>query len=242
LFSGVELSEANAAEWLTAIGTLVLAIGTLVLAVVAIFQDTIRGWFYHPNLEASIQTRPPDCNAVPFARPDGAIIADSLYLRLWVKNTGKATARNAEVYANELLRERADKTWERVGQFPPMNLQWTHIHAIYFPVIVSGSGKHCDLGHIVDPAHRSHPNLREENPRLNLTDQQTSLAFDLITAPNDKGHIIGPGDYRLNIIIAAENARRIEKTVLLSLKGRWFADETRMLSDGVGVTITDTPR
>jgi heme/copper-type cytochrome/quinol oxidase subunit 1 len=54
-----------AAEWLTAIGTVVLATGTIVLAVVAIFQDTVRGWFYYPALEVSIQTQPPDCIAVP---------------------------------------------------------------------------------------------------------------------------------------------------------------------------------
>jgi hypothetical protein len=82
--------------------------------------------------------------------------------------------------------------------------------------------------------------MQEENPRLSLTDQDTSLAFDLIAAPNQMGHIIGPGEYRLQIFIAAENARRIAKTVSLSLKGRWFPDETRMLSDGVGVTIADT--
>jgi hypothetical protein len=42
------------AEWFT-------AFGTLALAVVAIFQDTIRGWFFHPTLDAAIQTKPPDC-------------------------------------------------------------------------------------------------------------------------------------------------------------------------------------
>ena len=78
-------------------------------------------------------------------------------------------------------------------------------------------GKHCDIGHIVDPARRSNPHIREENPRLRLTDQQTSLAFDVIAAPNHKGHIIAPGDYKLKIIIAAENARRLGKTMLIRL-------------------------
>ena len=97
-----------------------IAIGTLVLAGVAIFQDTVRGWFYHPTFEASIQTRPPDCTAVPYASLDGTKVADSIYLRLWVKNIGNATAKNAEVYASELRRRRTDKTWERVDEFPPM--------------------------------------------------------------------------------------------------------------------------
>src|SRR5438552_2958471 len=100
------MCHAVSAEWLTAIGTIVLAAGTIVLAGVAIFQDTIRDWVYHPILEALIQTLPPDCIAVPFAKPDGTEVADSLYLRLWIKNAGRAPARNVEVYANELLRKR----------------------------------------------------------------------------------------------------------------------------------------
>jgi hypothetical protein len=221
-----------AAEWF-------VAIGTLALAVLAVFQDTVRGWFYHPALDASIDTQPPDCVAVPVTTLDGRQIADAVYLRIWVKNIGTRTARSVEVYASELLRKRTDDTWERVHEFPPMNLRWSNVHVIFFPNIVPGTGKHCDLGHITDPAARSNAALREDNPRLNLTDQETSLAFDLIMSPNHKGHIIGPGDYQLKILIAAENSRHpIEKTISLSLKGRWFADETRMLRDGVGVSIT----
>jgi hypothetical protein len=228
-----------AAEWFTAIGTIVLAAGTIVLAVVAIFQDTVRGWFYKPTLEVSIKTGPPDCVAVPMTSPDGAFIANAYYLRLWVKNSGSTTAKNIEVYASELKRIRADNiTKDVIEEFAPMNLRWANVHVIFFPYIVPEIGRHCDLGHIVDPALRNHPAVREENPRLQLTDQQPSLAFDVIAAPNHKGHIIGPGNYELTILVAAENGRRpIEKTVSISLNN-WYADEARMLRDGVGVSIT----
>jgi hypothetical protein len=87
------------AEWFT-------PVGTLALAVVAIFHDTIRSWFYRPEFQASIQTAPPDCVAVPFARvEDGTIVTASLYLRLWVRNIGNATANNAEAYVGELLQQ-----------------------------------------------------------------------------------------------------------------------------------------
>lgn len=49
------------AELVIAIATSVLATGTIILAAVAIFQDTIRGWVYHPTLRATIKTGPPDC-------------------------------------------------------------------------------------------------------------------------------------------------------------------------------------
>jgi hypothetical protein len=217
-----------AANWL-------VAVGTLVLAAVAIFQETIRGWFYHPGFQVSIKTEPPDCVAVPFTKRDGTFVADSIYLRLWVVNVGNATAKNAEVYAQELSRQRADGSWERVGAFPPMNLKWANVGTIYFPSIAPEMGKHCDVGHIVDPARRHL--LHEDAPRLALTDQQTSLAFDLIAAPNHRGHIVGPGEYRLEILIAAENVRPLKRTIAISLRGTWDTDETRMLRDGVGVTL-----
>ena len=109
--------------------------------------------------------------------------------------------------------KRADGTWERVGSFPPMNLKWANIGNIYFPTIVPEMGKHCDLGHVVDPARRRHPLLRGDAPGMALTDQQTSLAFDLMAAPNHRGHVVGPGEYQLDIRVAAENARPIQRTV-----------------------------
>jgi hypothetical protein len=38
-----------------------------------------------------------------------------------------------------------------------------------------------------------------------------------MAAPSNKAHIIGPGEYRLNILVAAENARPIEETMLIRL-------------------------
>lgn len=96
-----------------------VAAGTIVIAAVAVFQETIRRWFYRPQFQVSIRTEPPDCVAVPFTQPDGTFVAHSVYLRLWVENTGNATAKSAEVYAKELRRERVDGTWERVSAFPP---------------------------------------------------------------------------------------------------------------------------
>jgi hypothetical protein len=214
-----------------------VAIGTLVLAAVAVFQETIRGWFYHPAFHVSINTEPPDCVAVPLAFADGKVAVDSIYLRLWVENIGNATAKNVEIYANGLKRKRADGTYERVPTFPPMNLKWANLvpRTMYFPGIAPKMGKHCDVGHIIDPSRRD--NIPEEIPKLELTDKQTSLTFDLISSPNHKGHIIGPGEYRLEVFVAAENARPITRTIAISPRGTWDADETKMLRDGVGVSI-----
>src|SRR5713101_672555 len=105
-----------AANWL-------VATGTLALATVAVLQPTIRGWFYRPKFQVSIKTEPPDCVAAALTTRSGEFIADAVWLRLWVENIGNATAKNVEVYAQELLRRRADNSWESVGAFPPMNLR-----------------------------------------------------------------------------------------------------------------------
>lgn len=108
---------------------------------------------------------------------------------------------------------------------------------MYFPSIAPEMRKHCDIGHIVDPARR---NLLpdEDAPKLSLTSQQTSLTFDLVVAPNHKGHIIGPGDYKLDILVAADNVRPVKGKIAISLRGTWDADETKMLRDGVGVSVS----
>jgi len=218
-----------------AIAGWLVAIGTLVLAVVAIFQETIRGWFYRPRFRVSVKTEPPDCVAVPINRLDGTLVANSIYLRLWVENVGNATARNVEVYAKELRRRRADMKWERVASFPPMNLKWANLGAIYFPSIAPEMGKHCDVAHIVDPTKRHL--LQEEAPALSLTNQQSSLAFDLMAAPNHRGHIVAPGDYQLDILVAADNVRPKRGLVTINLRGPWHTDETTMLRDGVGLVV-----
>lgn len=96
-------------------------------------------------------------------------------------------------------------------------------------------GKHCDLGHIIDPSERA---AWGEDPQdIALSDPRTSLTFDLMVAPSHKGHIVGPGEYQLEIFVAAENARPVKRTIAISLRGDWHADERKMLRDGVGVTV-----
>ena len=74
--------------------------------------------------------------------------------------------------------------------------------------------------------------------RGSLTDfQQTSLAFDLVALPHHKGHIVGPGEYELDVLVAAENARPSKRTINIRLSGTWYSDEAKMLHAGVGVTV-----
>jgi hypothetical protein len=72
---------------------------------------------------------------------------------------------------------------------------------------------------------------------LNEFPPRPGTLTDLMAEPNHKGHIIGPGEYRIHLVIAAENAPTVKHCVSLTLTGHWFASGERMLRDGVGVTI-----
>jgi hypothetical protein len=75
------------------------------------------------------------------------------------------------------------------------------------------------------PARRDF--LHEDAHRLALTNQQTSLPFDLMAAPNHKGHIIGPGEYQLDILVAADDVRPIKRIIATSLLDTWNAATKR---------------
>jgi len=78
---------ADAAVW-------VGAVATLVLAVVAVFQDPIKSLFVFPDLVATATCDVPDCVQIKTDKIEDGIVDSTLgiYLRLRVKNVGKATA------------------------------------------------------------------------------------------------------------------------------------------------------
>ncbi len=228
------------ADWL-------VGIGTLVLAIAAIAQDHIRRLVYSPKFHVSIKTDPPDCMAVPenmtkqlapTSQPM-TVAVNALYLRIAVKNVGSAPALNAEVYAQELFRQRADGSWESVREFPPMNLTWADVGGMYFPRIAPGMSKHCDVASIYDPV--AFASFLGGPIRSGLDPKKTTLSFLTISRPNHMGNVVGPGEYRLTILVAAENARPMQRTLRLSLpaNGVWYRDPTEMLRDGVGVYVED---
>jgi hypothetical protein len=121
-----------------------------------------------------------------------------------------------------------------------MNLNWADVGGMYFSSISPQMAKHCDFGHVIDPAALvANPNeLRNEiNPALNLRPNQACFAFAVVAQPFHQGHIVGPGRYRLTIILAAENAHPRTETIEVELMGQWYPDEARMLRDGIRVAV-----
>jgi len=153
-----------------------------------------------------------------------------------VENAGYQAAVDVEVYAKGLRRLESDGKWQRVETFPPMNLVWADVGGLHVASMAPQTGRHCDLGHIMDPANRQYA-AKELNPKLNLTAAQTSFTFALAVQPNHKGDIIPPGTYRLDVVVAARNARTLLATLGVAVDGRWFKTDTEMLADGIYVYV-----
>ena len=222
-------------EWLTAIGTLAAVAVALLLAV---FHEHFRTLFWHPTLELFVENRPPDSHLTTLTNLQTGMQAACYYFRIRVRNSGNAMAKTVEVFVEEVSQRRADGVFERKEDFLPLNLLWSHYGRPYFPSIPLGVYKHCDFGHIVDPSLR-HQFPGEDHPRLSVPQSQTVMCLDLVVRPATGTHLIPPGSgpYRFVVVAAAANARLVRRTIEVNLTGQWFADESQMLSDGIGLRI-----
>jgi hypothetical protein len=98
-------------------------------------------------------------------------------------------------------------------------------------------GKHCDLAHINDPKIRAELELLAAPlpPRGGKEDRDTVLALDLEVQPNTGSHLLKSGTYQLELKIAAANASPIKKIFELTITGKWFPEESRIFSEGIGI-------
>ena len=94
-------------------------------------------------------------------------------------------------------------------------------------------GRHCDLGHVVNPTFRK--DVGDDLPTLAVTD--TVLALDLEIQPNTRSHLVPPGVYHLMVRVAAANCPPRTHVLELTLTGKWFDDEPRMFTDGLGLKL-----
>jgi hypothetical protein len=97
-------------------------------------------------------------------------------------------------------------------------------------------GRHCNLGHVIDPKYRV--NLGEDLTTVAAT--ETIFALDLEVKPNSGTHLLKPGTYKLAIQVAASNCKPVTQIVELSCRGKWFTDEERMFSEGIEIKLVNS--
>lgn len=227
---------------MNSIATWLSLLVTFLAVVVALFKKDIRYLWYKPKLTAKIRVAAPDCHKTQLTmlHPSSRQIVqvgDCYYFRLWIQNDGRERAEKVQVFVASLMRKHADGKYKEEAAFLPMNLRWAHSTTpeIYAEAISPGMGKHCDLGHIVDPSKRD---SRYMDSLSTVSEGQTIFELDLEVRPNTRSHLLAPGDYVLVLKLAAANTYPVEKRLRLVLKGEWFAEETKMFSDGVGIELS----
>jgi hypothetical protein len=219
----------------------VAASATFAAVLVALFKDEVLRFLRRPKLTVSIALAPPDCHKTManYRTPQGWQSADCYYLRLWVENVGKTRAERVQVFAASLSRRNADGNFRKTDEFLPMNLRWAHGQQaaggpeIFAEGISPQMGKHCDLGHVMDPESRA--DVGEDLP--NVPAATSILALDLEFPPNTRSHLIPPGTYQLALRVAAANSTPVTKTIEVTTTGEWFADQARMFTEGLGIRM-----
>jgi hypothetical protein len=232
--SATQLEIGTLAQWAG-------ATATFLAVLVALFKDEFLRWRRKPELRVSIALASPDCHktTINYTVQKTVITygaAECYYLRIWVENIGKTRAERVQVFAAKLLKRYADGSFKEVEDFLPMNLCWAHGQRpsgreIFAEGISPKMGKHCDLGHIVDPRYRK--DVGYDLPTLAAND--TVLALDLEIKPNTLSHLIPPGVYLLELRVAAANCSPVSHTLEITITGKWFSEQTRMFSDGLGI-------
>jgi hypothetical protein len=216
---------------------------TFLAIIVALFRDEIRRLWQRPKLTAKIDLEPPDCHKTRISVvhvSTGAISAGtSYYFRLWIENAGNIRADRVQVFASRLWKKDLSGSYLNEERFLPMNLCWSHAAnpqkpEIYAEGISPSMGKHCDLGHILNPDLRK---AISEFPE-GTPPESNCLVLDLEVKPNTMTHLLPAGEYRLEIKIGSSNARPISKIIAIRLSEKWNDDERKMFTDGISINMT----
>lgn len=226
------------------VGQWVGAIGTSCAVIVALFKDEVTKRWRRPKLFVTAELRPPHCHMTtlgPYQVQRTAlttVVTACYYLRLWIENNGRSRADRVQVFVARVQRKIADGTFSDVSSFLPMNLRWSHGLPdggveIYADGISPKMGKHCDLARIIDPVNRK--DFGEDIPGLSA--ESTVLALELEVRPNTGAHLLRPGQYRIEIHLAAANCVPSINTIEMTVTGKWSKDEGWMFREGIGMRV-----
>lgn len=214
---------------------------TLLAVLVALFKDWFWGKIKKPILDMKFEMQPPYCTKTLTLSPMSPQPFSSYYFRMKIINTGSQTANRVQVYLNKVSKKHPDERYYEERQFQPMNLKWSNPKSqndpeIYASQILPGMGKFCDLGHIFDPTFRQ---FYLNSPGICIPGDPDPLLFEfeLEVQPFTGSHLVKIGEYILELIIAAENAKPMTKKVTLNFYGPWTLVENTMFNNGIGIRI-----
>lgn len=215
-------------EWVAIISALLLGIG-------GTFRDWVIYCFKKPKLKIEFKLEPPYSHKIDFRVPTtGEFVCDSYYFRLKIKNEGNYQMEGVEVTAAELYQKNENGQYEKMKDFLPLNLVWSHVRRITMPRIYRQLYRYCDFGHIIESKYA---NL----DRFGIGDSSNIVfRLDTVVEPNTGSHILKPGDYKIKIIVAAKNVKTQSKIYNLIIKDEWTDNEEEMLSRNISIKEVKT--
>ncbi len=197
------------ANVLTALGTVGAVFVALGLALGLIGR---RG-----SLEVYQDDHPPDSHHIMSTA--GAQQFPSYYCRLRVHNHGGGEARGVEVQMLALRKK--DKNGHMVSDpvFLPLDLQWS-FGEVQRPKLLPGVFRYCDLVHVDSP-----------NPKKLVFHNAGFPMSPNEIRPGEHPTIKDPGDYELDVAVAARNAATIHRTLALRFTGVWRNSDPDMAKE-----------
>jgi hypothetical protein len=135
-------------------------------------------------------------------------------------------ARHVEVQLLRLHRVERDQVVND-PDFLPLSLNWSHISRTVMSAIPPGLFRQIDLCHTYD---------------LGVAPAKNWIEFDTEIRPNQIRPDVwptrkGPGEYRLDFVASADNAKPAYRTLSITFTGTWTADERKMFSEHLHVQV-----
>ncbi len=198
-----------------------LATGAIVVALLAGFGKTRA----RAQLEVFVDPGPPGKIRVTSVS-DPASVA-SYYCRLRIANRGTAVADGVEVQMLRLRRRNDSNAMVIDPVFLPLDLRWSFDQE-QRPRLLPGVHRFCDLVHIDDWSGE------EDLPTL-VFHSSMYPAFPNELRADEWPTLKPPGEYELDIGVAAGNAETIRRTISIRFSGTWYDDEAEMFTKGLVV-------
>lgn len=221
-------ATSNLTDILTALGT----VGAVVTSVFFFYKERIKNYRNRPKLKLDIHFYPPESNSTRVHSAGFQIHA--YWFRLFVMNTGKSNAKDLEVLIEKVEKKTLDK-WETYPEFLPSNLVWTHINLPYLSNLLPGTMKNVDLGYIIDPSKRGLNTLEYNNI---FPHSPTDIIFNVVLSvkPYNQYNIIGPGEYKFNLIVGASNCDPVREKFKLIFSNDWQQDINQMIEKTINIS------
>ena len=200
----------------------------IALGAIAIFQNWITSLIWKPKLKVSLKLESPDSHRIPLIDPKThVLISYSYYFRLRIENKGNRSMKNTEVMITDVYKKNAKGEYVEVKSFLPLNLVWSYFHVTNMSKIQPKVYKHCDFGHIitVEVAKAQGYDLGQAC--------QVVFHLDTVVKPTTGTFLLLPADYRVRIVVAADNVKAKAKIYNLVVKDEWTENEEEMLRENV---------